>query len=561
MAHPAYPLSFLTMTTPLARFSHFLGVIVVFLSLYTHLSSGFCPWARQGSKMTPKKTKHFGTSLLPQNASPPTEGTSLLAQSSPDDDSISAEDPSTGQQILSLAVPALGALLIDPLMTLADTAFVGRFATTTDALAGMGSAAALLNFFFYLFGFFCTATTPLVSSRRSAGLESEAVSVGGQALTFSLLTGTLVASILLLLQQPLLTLMGTNNTGNIANAFALDFLRIRALAAPAVLCISASTGVLRGYLDTRTPVVILVAANLLNFLLDVVLIAGLDMGPKGAAIATTTAEWISAGLFLGVLSGKLPTMTKKEASASVPLQVTPALTLPPLEDIQPLLVASASLFLRSVTLQLALSSAAALAARSSDASTSLAAHQIAIQLWLLCSFICDALAAASQALVADSLGRQDQASARTTSWTVFSYSAALGVILAIVLQLGGESSTLLLDLFTTDSQVKQELSEILVLIILAQPLNSLVFAADGVLQGASEFAFQAKSMALSAGVALLAFVGLQQMDGGDGNTLMHVWSGLIALQFMRGLTSVVKIVDRDGPLDLFQLRARKSVDG
>ena len=69
----------------------------------------------------------------------------------------------TGQKILELAVPAAGALLIDPLMTLADTAFVGRFSDNADQLAGMGSAAALLMFSFYLFNFLCTATTPLVS--------------------------------------------------------------------------------------------------------------------------------------------------------------------------------------------------------------------------------------------------------------------------------------------------------------------------------------------------------------------------------------------------------------
>ena len=45
----------------------------------------------------------------------------------------------TGDKILDLAVPALGALLIDPLLTLADTAFVGRFSETANELAGMGS--------------------------------------------------------------------------------------------------------------------------------------------------------------------------------------------------------------------------------------------------------------------------------------------------------------------------------------------------------------------------------------------------------------------------------------
>eukprot|EP00957_Ditylum_brightwellii_P039189 2964248-Ditylum_brightwellii.AAC.1 len=79
---------------------------------------------------------------------------------------------STVQSIFSLAVPALASLAIDPLMTLADTAFVGRTATNSNALAGMGSAAALLTFSCYLFNFLCTATTPLVASCRTSGDEN-----------------------------------------------------------------------------------------------------------------------------------------------------------------------------------------------------------------------------------------------------------------------------------------------------------------------------------------------------------------------------------------------------
>ena len=213
----------------------------------------------------------------------------------------------TGQRILDLAIPASAALLIDPLMTLADTAFVGHYsANNADPLAGMGSAAALLTFSFYLFNFLCTATTPLVSSRRSAGLEDEAVAVAGQSLSLALCLGFCLTAGLLTLKQPLLRVMGTSITGAVANGYALDFLSIRALAAPAILCIEASIGALRGFLDTKTPIVILIIANLLNLLLDVVLIVWAGLGPLGAAIATTSAEYISAGLFLAVLAGALP---------------------------------------------------------------------------------------------------------------------------------------------------------------------------------------------------------------------------------------------------------------
>jgi putative MATE family efflux protein len=461
-------------------------------------------------------------------------------------------DPSTGQQILSMAIPALGALLIDPLMALADTAFVGRYSNTAEQLAGMGSAAALLSFSFYLFNFLCFATTPLVAKQRAAGNEQAALDVGGQALSLSLLLGGMLTVGLTVASQPLLQLMGTSQTGAVANEYATEFLTIRALAAPAVLCISASTGILRGYLDTTTPLYILVVANLINLTLDFVLIAKLGMGPMGAAIATTTAEWICAIAFLLILAGKLPSATGqvgRNRHDGTVVSITPSLSIPAWHDVKPLVVASSSMLLRSLVLQITLSGAAGLAARSGDhnAAASVAAHQIAIQLWLLCNFICDALEAAAQGLVADALGRNSQEKARDVAMTVFLYSLILGGILSTGLWVG-YCTHFLEEFFTQDVPTQLKLQEILIIVILAQPLNALVFAADGVLQGASEFPFQAKAMALSASVALTFYVAIQ--NGGSHDTLAHVWMALIVLQVMRGLTSLLKLVDKDGPINL-----------
>lgn len=469
----------------------------------------------------------------------------------------------TGQKILDLAIPAAGALLIDPLMTLVDTAFVGRFTTTTSEsitstaapLSGMGSAAALLTFTFYLFNFLCTTTTPLVAIKRSSGNENEAVVLGGQVLSLSLVLGFTLTILLLLGRQPLLLLMGTGNTGIDANSYAMDFLTIRAFAAPAVLCMEASTGVLRGYLDTKTPIYVLFLANIINLILDIVLIIMLGMGPKGAAIATTTAEWISAFLFLAVLAGKIPAppyFGKIEKSIS---SIVPVWDIPSWKEIQPLFVASSSTFFRALVLQASLAAAAAMAARNGGdsvdvvASASVAAHQIGIQLWLLCSFFCDSLAAASQGLIADALGRRDSDDVIDVSKTIFLYSLWLGISLAFILQVG-TSTSILLDLFTQNEATRTALTSILPLIVLAQPLNALVFAADGIIQGASEFPFQAKAMVISGMSAVATFILLEALNPSDASTLVHVWSALLALQLMRGITSLWKILDRNGPINL-----------
>jgi Na+-driven multidrug efflux pump len=200
--------------------------------------------------------------------------------------------------------------------------------------------------------------------------------------------------------------------------------------------------------------------------------------------------------------------------------------------------------------------AAAATTTATGASASVAAHQVALQLWLLCSFLCDALATASQALVADGIGRKDADAVRGICRIVFNWGLILGLTLSSVLWIG-TSSGLLTDFFTSDELTRIELGKLLTIVILAQPLNSFVFAADGVLQGAGEFAYQAKSMALSVVCAFSMFIVLEYTSfghdiilGGDGDTLVNVWWALITLQCMRGLTSIVKLVEETGPINL-----------
>ena len=473
------------------------------------------------------------------------------------DETSTGVDNDTGRTILELAIPALGALLVDPLLTIADTAFVGRFSDSPYELGGMGSATALLTFAFYVFNFLCTATTPLVASKRASGDEDGALAVGGQALSLALGLGTLLSIALVALQDPLLGLMGAGG-----NEYASSFLAIRALAAPAVFCISASTGILRGYLDTKTPIFVLFLANAVNFGLDVALIAYGGLGPMGAAIATTVAEWISALLFLLVLAGTLPSADgelgkKDDVNDEAALAISPSLSIPTWTEVQPLIVASSSVFARSLVLQLFLTASAALATRegggddiSGSGASFISAHQIAIQLWMLCSYISDALAAASQGLVADAIGREAPRDVQTISKTVFVYSSYLGILLASILFVGFYPTDFLVNFFTSDEGTQTALLEIASLLVVSQPLNSLVFAADGVLQGASEFPYQAKSMAISALTGSAIFFALQST--GTVDNLLGVWVALVGLQFMRGVTSAVRIVDDSGPIRLLE---------
>ena len=65
------------------------------------------------------------------------------------------------REIYRLAWPALGALAADPLVSLVDTAWVGRLGA--DPLAVLGIATTVLVSFFFVFNFLAYGATPLIA--------------------------------------------------------------------------------------------------------------------------------------------------------------------------------------------------------------------------------------------------------------------------------------------------------------------------------------------------------------------------------------------------------------
>jgi MATE family multidrug resistance protein len=202
-----------------------------------------------------------------------------------EDTPVKSRFGATDREILGLAIPALGALAIDPLLTLADTAFVARLGTVP--LAALGVDTAILGFAFFAFNFLAYVVTPLVARALGAGRIEEARRWVGDALLLAVALGVVV-SIVVELSAPLLVdLMGAGP--EVADP-AISYLRIRALATPAVLVVTAGHGAFRGHKDTRTPLKVALGVNLINLVLDPILIFSAGWGLEGAAVATVVAQ-------------------------------------------------------------------------------------------------------------------------------------------------------------------------------------------------------------------------------------------------------------------------------
>src|SRR5690625_333815 len=416
------------------------------------------------------------------------------------------------REIMLLALPALGALAADPLVSLVDTAFVGRLGP--EPLAALGVCTALFSLTFFAFNFLTYGTTPRVARAAGRGDEHGAGAAVMQALVLAAVLGVSALLLMQLLAVPALKAMGASS-GILGPA--LTYMRIRLLAAPAVTLILAANGAYRGFSDTRTPLWVSLVLNSLNIILDAALIFGAGLGLAGAAWATVIAQWTGALLFLWLLLRR-----DRQLLGSGPLR------LPRPQELLPFLKVGWELAVRTLALLLTLTVATAVATRIGV--LEVAVHQVAQQLWLFLTLTVDALAIAAQALIPRYLGGGRPADATRVADRLLVLAVLVGVGLLSVFWL---SRNLLGPAFTDDPAVTAGLLRIFPFVMLMQPLNAVVFVLDGILMGLEDFRYLAFAMIASAVTAVLFLLLVQPLGLG----LAGVWWGLTVLMAVRLLTT------------------------
>ena len=413
------------------------------------------------------------------------------------------------REILGLAVPATLALAADPLLSLVDTALVGRLGSVP--LAALGIDTAVFTTVFFGFNFLTYGTTAAVARRRGADDLEGASRYAVQALWLALGLGLLASAVLLVAAPVIVRLMGA--TPEVAGP-AIVYLRIRAAAAIAVLVVQVGHGTFRGLHDTKTPLVVSVVANVVNGLVSWVLIYPLGMGVAGAALGTVVAE-VGAGLAFLVLG------VRRLRPASMGIDRT---------AMREIVRISRDLFLRTVSLLTGLLITTAIAARMGV--VVVAAHQIARELWTMLALVLDGFAIAGQAMIASALGAGDPQRAIAQSRRLVAWGLAGGIVIGVgYLALAG----VLPGVFTTDRSVLALVAGVWGLIALLQPIGGVVFVLDGILMGAGDFRFLLFSTAAAALGALVP-VGLLAVAFDWG--LQGVWAGMAAMMLVRLVTIV-----------------------
>lgn len=403
------------------------------------------------------------------------------------------------REILLLAVPAFLALVAEPLYLLADAAIIGHLGT--PELAGLGIAGAVISTAVGLCIFLAYGTTASVARRIGAGDLRGALAQGIDGVWLAVFIGAITTVAGVALSGRLVDIF--NASGEV-DAHATTYLRWAFLGVIPLLVMLASTGILRGLQDTRTPLYVAVAGNVINVGLNVLLVYGFDLGIAGSAIGTDLAQLASATALVLVV-------VRAARREGAPLT-------PDLPGVRRAAHAGVALVIRTLTLR------ASLLVMTYGAvvlgSTSIATHQLAVTLWTFLAFALDAIAIAAQAITGRYLGAGDVETTRSVTNQMIRWGVISGIVTGVAL---AAAAPFLGVLFTNDPAVRDTLWPVLLVAAVFQPVAGVVFVLDGVLIGAGDGRYLAwGGIAVLALFAPLALIAVRYAPE-DPHRLLWLW--------------------------------------
>lgn len=198
------------------------------------------------------------------------------------------------KHIFKLAFPSIISNITVPLLGLVDLAIVGHMGNVVY-IGATAIGSMIFNVLYWLFGFLRMGTSGMTS--QALGKRDMVAVI--QLLLRSLAIGLGIAFLLLVCQLPIrwIALQLMMPSGDIVKQ-AIIYFSICIWGAPAMLALYSLTGWNIGMQNTRIPMFVSIAQNVVNILASVVLVYGVGMKIQGVAYGTLIAQWV--GLLIAV---------------------------------------------------------------------------------------------------------------------------------------------------------------------------------------------------------------------------------------------------------------------
>ncbi len=197
-------------------------------------------------------------------------------------------------KILAFSIPLMLSSILQLLFNAADMVVVGRFAGST-ALAAVGANASLINLLTNLFIGFSVGANVMVAQSYGAKKQREMSETVHSAIVLSLICGCVLLALGIVAAPEILILMGTPED---VLGQAVLYIRIYFSGMPVILLYNFGSSILRAVGDTRRPLYYLLAAGVINIILNLLFVIGFGIGVAGVALATVISQCVSAALIV-----------------------------------------------------------------------------------------------------------------------------------------------------------------------------------------------------------------------------------------------------------------------
>ena len=391
------------------------------------------------------------------------------------------------KNINKLAIPALIAGIAEPLLSITDTAIIGNMeSNATESLAAVGIVGAFISMLVWVFGQVRSAISSIISQYVGAHKLEEVNNLPAQATAIVILGSFLVLAICYPFATQIFEFY--NATGMILDS-AVIYFKIRIFGFPFSLFVFAIFGTFRGLQNTYYPMLIAITGALLNIVLDIVLVYGIEgiiapMHIEGAAYASVLSQIVMAGIAASLLV--------KKTSISLKVQ------LPFNKEIKRMLGMISNLFIRTIALNVALYFGTSYA--TSYGKEYIAAYTIGLNIWFLGAFMIDGYSSAGNILSGKLLGAKDYQTLLKLSRKLTKYGFVIGGCLTIF---GGLFYESIGTVFTKDPVVLEKFYASFWIILAMQPLCAITFIFDGMYKGMGEMKILRNLLLLSTGVVFI----------------------------------------------------------
>ena len=336
------------------------------------------------------------------------------------------------KKLCRFMLPVLGALILQAAYGAVDLLVVGRFGSTSG-LSAVSTGSQVLNLVTFVVTQLAMGVTVLIARYIGEKREKEIGAVlGGAAVVFTILAGCLFV-LLVLFARPISVLMQAPQE---ALALTASYVRICGCGILFIVAYNVLSAVFRGLGDSRSPLLFVLVACLVNVAGDLVLVAGLHLDAAGAALATVLAQAVSVGCALAILRRKKLPFTFRKSDVRLT------------EQCRRFLAIGLPLALQEFLTQLSFLALCAFVNRLGLAASS--GYGVASKIVSFVMLVPSALMQSMASFVAQNIGAGNVKRAKKSMFTGIAVGVAFGIVMfALVLRKGD----VLAGLFSTDAEV------------------------------------------------------------------------------------------------------------